>query len=291
MLLYWSWRLAVVLRRLVPTPVCYMVSGIAGEVIWRFFMPAEQKAATRRNLARATGIQDEQLLESLGRRTYRNYARLWADFVRIPTLSPEQIRGKLITDRWPYVDEILARGKGLIFVTLHMGNWDLAAGACAHRGYRFNVIAERFQNPWIDRLVNETRQALNLQVVFEDRPLEAFRALKRNEILALLLDVPGEKGVGVPFLGESAALPAGPARLALRSGAGIITLGFYKQGGDTLYAHVPPPIIPAPTGDEERDVENLTAQLAANFRPMIKANADQWYLFRDLWRAADKTGR
>jgi lauroyl/myristoyl acyltransferase len=283
-ILYWSWRVAVFLRRLVPTAICYAVSGMAGEVIWRFFMAEEQKRATRENQARATGVSDEVKLEALGRKTYRNYARLWADFVRFPTLSPEQIRGKLITDRWPYVDEVLARGNGLIFVTLHMGNWDLAAGACAHRGYPFNVVAERFENGWIDRLVNETRQSLALNVVFEDRPLEAFRALKRNEILALLIDVPAEPGVEVNFLGGKALLPAGPARLALRSGAGVITIGFYKKGGDILYAHVPPPIIPLANGDGEAAVVALTQRMAGNFEPMITANPDQWYLFRRLWR-------
>lgn len=279
------------MRRLVPTPICYVFSAVAGEVIWRFFMEDEKKAATRANLARATGLSDPKALESLGRKTYRNYARLWADFVRFPTLSPQQIRGKLITERWPYVDEVLARGKGLIFVTLHMGNWDLAAGACAHRGYEFNVIAERFANRWIDRLVNETREALRLKVVFEDRPLEAFRALKRNEILALLMDVPGEQGVPTQLFGGVAILPPGPARLALRSGAGIITIGFYKRGGDTLYAHVPPPIFPVRTDDEAKDIEALTARLAANFEPMIRANPEQWYVFRDLWQDPAGTGR
>jgi KDO2-lipid IV(A) lauroyltransferase len=290
-LLYYSWRVAVFLRRLVPTQVCYLVSALAGEVIWRFFMAEEKKSATRSNLARATGLSDPKALESLGRKTYRNYARLWADFVRFPTFSPEQIRDRLITDRWPYVDEVLARGKGLIFVTLHMGNWDLAAGACAHRGYEFNVIAERFANPWIDRLVNETRRALRLKVVFEDRPLEAFRALKRNEILALLIDIPDERGVSARLLGATAMLPAGPARLALRSGAGIIAISFYKRGGDTLYAHVAPPIIPEPGADEASDVSSLTQRLASSFEPMIKANPDQWYVFRDLWRDPGQTGR
>jgi lauroyl/myristoyl acyltransferase len=86
-------------------------------------------------------------------------------------------------------------------------------------------------------------------------------------------------------------LPAGPARLALRSGAGIIAISFYKRGGDTLYAHVAPPIIPEPGADEASDVSSLTQRLASSFEPMIKANPDQWYVFRDLWRDPGQTGR
>lgn len=287
MLLYWSWRLAVLLRRLFPVEVCYAVSAVAGEVIWRFFMPTAQKVATRRNLARATGLPAGAKLERLARRNYRNYGRLWADFVRFPTLSPEQIRDKVVSDKWGHVEEILGRGKGLIFVTLHMGNWDLAGGGCARRGYPFYVIAERFSNRWIDRLVVETRDALGVEVVFEDRPLEAFRVLKRNQVLALLLDVPDPDGVEVEFFGEPARLPAGPARLALRSGAGIITIGFYKRPGhgDTIFCHVPPIVWPSAEGDSREAARALTQRMVDNFEPMIRANPDQWYVFRDLWAA------
>ncbi|MEX2238507.1 MAG: lysophospholipid acyltransferase family protein [Dehalococcoidia bacterium] len=284
MLLYWSWRVAVFLRRLFPTELCYLVSSLAGEIIWRFFMPAEQKSATKRNLARVTGLAGARL-ESLGRKNYRSYARLWADFVRFPTLTPAQIRDKVVSDKWNYVEDILGRGKGLIFVTLHMGNWDMAGGGCARRGYPFHVIAERFENRWLDRLVVETRDALGVRVVFEDRPLEAFRVLRRNEVLALLIDIPTPDGVAVSFFGETAFLPAGPARLALRSGAGIINIGFYKRRGrgDTIYCHVAPPVYPIRSGDEEADVRALTQRMADNFEPMIRANPEQWYVFRDLW--------
>jgi lauroyl/myristoyl acyltransferase len=291
MLLYWSWRVAVFLRRLAPTAFCYLVSAIAGEIIWRFFMSAESKQATRRNLERVTGLSGRRL-DRLCRQNYRNYSRLWADFVRFSTYSPAQIRDRVVSEHWHYVDEVLARGKGLIFVTLHMGNWDLAGGGCAHRGYPFNVIAERFANRWIDRLVVETRRALGQKIVYEHEPLQAFRALKRNEVLGLLIDVPDAGGVAVSFFGETAYLPSGPARLALRSGAGIITIGYHKKSGhgDTIFTLVPPYIIPKPSGDEEADVRALTQKIIDNLEPMIRAHPEEWYVFRDLWSPASRCG-
>ncbi|MPZ22146.1 MAG: hypothetical protein GEU28_01050 [Dehalococcoidia bacterium] len=290
MLLYLSWRLAVILRRLVPTEFCYGVSAVAGEVIWRFFMSDAAKAATSDRLRRVSGIESAGRLATLGRRNYRNYARLWADFVRFPTLAPAQLRAKLVSDRWPWLHEVLDRGKGCIFVTVHMGNWDLAGGGTSRLGYPFYVIAERFANPWIDRLVVETRKALGVGVVYEDRPIEAFRVLRRNQILALMLDVPDPGGVEVSLFGEPARLPAGPARISLRSGAGIIPLVFHKKRGhaDTIFTEVAAPIYPQGTHDDAAGVRELTQRVVDSLEPMIRHHYDQWYVFRPLWLERDE---
>src|SRR4030065_497967 len=104
--------------------------------------------------------------------------------------------------------------RGGIFITLHFGNWDMGAAGLAAYGYPVNVIAETFPYPRMNALVQGSRRHLGMKVV----PIQKvgpgiIRALRRGEILALLIDVPGPGGpVSVDFFGAPIDAPAGPAR-------------------------------------------------------------------------------
>jgi KDO2-lipid IV(A) lauroyltransferase len=114
------------------------------------------------------------------------------------------------------------------------------------------------------------------------------RALRRGDILALLIDVPAPgASVAVDFFGAVAEVPAGPARLALRTGARVIPAVLAREPGhDELIR----PILDYDvhferTGDEERDARELTQQIMSSLERFIRQYPDQWFMFRPLWPA------
>lgn len=292
MLLYWSWRLTVFLRRLVPTELCYGIALLVAEFFWLFIL-GPKREVIKGNLARVLESGDPRRLTRMGRRVYRNYCRLAVDFLRFPTLSPRQVDQKFLTNRWPWLHEALARGRGALFVSIHMGNWDLAGGAVAQQGVAMTIITEGFSNPHIQRLVVETRARLGVTVVPIGQPLAAARALKRNEVLGLLIDrpFPESGGVAVEFFGAPTVVPEGPARLAQRTGAAIFVVGMYRHHRDAYAAIVTPAIYPEPAEDEDAVVASLTQEMMTRFEGMIRAHPEQWFMYRPFWGPAPHCDR
>jgi KDO2-lipid IV(A) lauroyltransferase len=115
------------------------------------------------------------------------------------------------------------------------------------------------------------------------------RALRRGDILALLIDVPAPgPSVAVDFFGAPAEVPAGPARLALRTGARVIPAVMAREPGhDELIR----PILDfdlrfQPSGDEEQDVREITQQIMSSLERFIRQYPDQWFMFRPMWPAS-----
>lgn len=225
------------------------------------------------------------------RRSLVNYCKYLADFVRFPAISLETMRHAVEGDEsFSALDRALERGKGAVVVCMHFGNWDLGAGAAAARGYPVTVVAESFADPRLDRMVMGARERLGMHLVrMEKAGPSLLRCLKQNGLLALLIDrpVPGE-GVKVRFFGEEVEVPAGPARLALRSGAMVVPAGFarvspHESNVTTLSDFA---IACAPTGNEERDVQALTQAIMDAHERFIREHPDQWYMFREMWPRA-----
>ena len=230
---------------------------------------------------------DERTVKRVAHRSFVNFCKYIADFVRFPSLSQEDIRRKFLAHdaEWKSADELLAQGKGLIAVTMHFGNWDLAAASVIQRGYVINVIAERFKNRSKDRLAMEMRHTFGMKVIpMEKAAVGAYRALRKNEVLALLIDRPLlEAGVTVNFFGAPTRVPEGTARLALRTGAPILVIGLLRVKDDA----VRPLLEPIPplerTGDEEQDIQVLTQRIMDALEKMVRAYPEQWYMFRRMW--------
>jgi KDO2-lipid IV(A) lauroyltransferase len=217
-----------------------------------------------------------------------NYCRYLADFMRLPSLSRDQVKAQV---DWgtalENLDHVLARGKGTLIVCMHFGNWDAGAGAVAAAGYPLTVVAETFRDPRLDRMVVGSRERLGMSVIkMEKTAPSLIRCLRRNGLLALLIDrpVPGE-GVRVPFFGHDVEVPAGPARLALRTGASVVPVAFARveRGAARFRALADFSITIEPSGDEDRDIQVLTRSILAAQERFNREYPDQWYMFREMW--------
>jgi KDO2-lipid IV(A) lauroyltransferase len=229
----------------------------------------------------------------VARRSMVNYCKYLTDFIRFPGIQAralvEAVEGE---SRFEALNAVLDRGRGAVIVCMHFGNWDLGAGAAAARGYPLTVVAETFSDPRLDAMVMGARTRLGMNIVkLEKAGPSLLRSLKTNGLLALLIDrpTPGD-GVKVTFFGEEVEVPAGPARLALRTGATVVPTAFARIDPrrpevTTLCDFA---IETCSTGNEAEDVRSLTQAIMHSHERFIRQYPDQWYMFRPMWREPSK---
>jgi len=226
-------------------------------------------------------------IKRVARQSFRNYAKYLIDFIRWPKIRPEDLEGKIVFDNWAAIDAAYAEGKGVIFVLMHFGNWDMGGLLLNQRGYAVNVIAETQEHDKLNDMIVSARTMAGMRVIpMERSAIPILRVLRRNEALAILMDRPmAENGIEVRFFGRRTVLPAGPARLALRTGARLLPVALVrlKGTGDRLVALLEPNIRVERTNDEEHDLRVLTEAMLAAHERFIRRAPDQWYMFRRMW--------
>ena len=283
---YRLWQIVSAVVSRLPLRVAYAVAatlGFAGYYLW---LPGRR--AMNRNYRRVLRGAPSDEVNRVARASLVNYFRYLADFVRFPSLSPEALRSAVEgADAFAALDRALERGKGAVVVCMHFGNWDLGAGAAAARGYSLTAVVEKFEDDRLDAMVVDSRRRLGMNVVkMEKAGPSLVRALRRNGLLALLIDrpVPGD-GVKVRFFGEEVEVPAGPARLALLTGAQVVPTAFVRLTGNRQDVRTLADfsIDYSPTGDAAADVRNLTQAIMDVHEGYIRRYPDQWYMFREMW--------
>ena len=286
MVVYWLFRLTIVLTRPLPLWLGYRVAAGVAEICYHFF--GKQRRALNENLGWVLQSDDPRAVDAVARRAFRNFGKFVIDFVHSPVLSRDEVRHRLVFHQWEELDEVMASKRGMLIVTMHYGVFDLGAASLATYDYPVHAIADNYGYTKMNELIHSSRERLGLKVIPVDRVgVGAFRALKRGEILALLADVPpADSTILVDFLGAPAEVSSAPARVALRTGAWVVpAIVFRGPESDTLIR----PVLDTrgvryePTGDEERDVSALTRMIMEAFEPHVRAHPEQWFIFRKMW--------
>lgn len=287
-IVYWLWRLARALAPIVPRRVAYLVADLVAEFAWLVLFT--ERNNTIENMLHVVGPDQHASARRYARRSFHNYAKYVADFIRHPQAQAEDIDAKLDFEGWDRIDAVLAEGRGAIFVLMHFGNWDLGGAVLALRGYPINVIAEAHAHSRLNDDLVEARTVRGVKLIPMERAAWGIaRAMRRNELLAILIDRPlTEGGIEVDFFGSRTQVPAGPARIALRTGAPAIPVALVRVSGkeDRIRAIVDFDLHPVRTGNNETDVQALTQQIISAHERFIRRCPDQWYMFRRMWPTA-----
>lgn len=283
---YRAWRAVSVALQRAPRAVGDGVAVAAGTAAY-YGLPRLRRA-THANYARVLAGRPHRDVRRTARSSLVNYCRYLADFARFPALEREHIVAAVEGERaFRELDEVLARGRGAVIACMHFGNWDLGAAAAAARGYPLTVIVETFADPRLDQHVVEARRRLGMNIVrMETAGPSLLRTLKRNGLVAVLIDRPvAREGVEVEFFGRPVQVPAGAARLALRTGAQVVPVAFprLRPGSQTVGVLADFSLAYEPTGDLAGDVRELTQRMMRAHEGFIRRHPEQWYMFREMW--------
>jgi lauroyl/myristoyl acyltransferase len=282
--IYWAVRMVRALARYAPLRVCYAVAVIMSDLAWAVLRTQRENAID--NMAQVLDRdRDDPLVRRKARDAFRNYGRYVADFLRLPFLGADELGARLKFTGWEHIDRALEAGKGVIFISAHVGNWDLAAAVLAHKGYPVNVVAETFQPPRLNDVVQGHRESHGAKVIpLESSARKVLGVLRKNEILGLLIDRPSpEAGVMIRFFGGLTEVPAGAALLALKTGARLVS-GVVVRNPDHTYTGIINSHFDVDlSGDLATDVRRLTQAIMDTLEGFIRQYPEQWFIFRPMW--------
>ncbi len=263
-----------------------LVRALPERVAQRGFRAAADVAARRdgrgvqqlrRNLERVAPGQD--LLQP----ALRSYARYWCEVFRLPVTSRERLLSGMTTTGEERFRAAVAAPTGTVMALPHSGNWDHAGAWCTANGVPFTTVAERLRPESLyDRFV-AFRESLGMEVLpLTGGPRPAYRVLverlREGGTLCLLADRDlSSRGIDVTFFGEPARMPAGPARLALATGAVLlpVSLSFTPTGWHVHWHEAVP----------HSDVTTMTQAVADAFEAGIRAHPADWHMLQRLWLA------
>ncbi|QDE88383.1 lipid A biosynthesis acyltransferase [Myxococcus xanthus] len=192
---------------------------------------------------------------------------------------------------WPDADRqvleaALARGRGVVFVSGHVGNWELLARRVARAGYPSQSIAKETTDPRLTELVGQFRARGGVRSIWRGQEGAAramLRALRNGEILGILIDQDTKvQSLFVPFFGQLAATPRAAADLAIRTGAAVVT-GFCHREGPGYRLSMEEVPVPQDT-DREAAALALTAALSSRIEAAIRRTPEQWVWMHQRWK-------
>lgn len=271
-----------------------LVRGLPDGAARRLFDFGADKAATRgggpqqlrRNLARVLGVEPHDVPHDLMRASVRSYARYWREAFRLPSMDLDSqaavidgcVRGR------EHLDAAIAEGVGAVLALPHSGNWDMAGMWLVRYYGRFSTVAERLKPESLYQRFVDYRESLGFEIFplsgGEVPPFAALsERLRENKIVCLLSERDLAKhGVPVTFFGEPTRMAAGPAKLAIDTGAHLLPVHCYFDGdgwGFTI----------SPRIDVAGGVESATQLLAEDFATAIAEHPADWHMLQPLWLA------
>ncbi|MGA2118680.1 MAG: lysophospholipid acyltransferase family protein [Bryobacteraceae bacterium] len=240
------------------------------------------RRVARRNLEAAYPELDPARREAIVDGVFRSIARLLVSFARFPRIHRGNLHRWIRLEGGVHFETALQAGRGVLFATAHLGNWELSAFAHALLASPMSVVVRPIDNPLADRLVERRRSLTgNRAIGKKDFARSILKALAANQAVGILIDqnaLPGE-GVFVPFFGVPACASTGLAKLAAHSGATVLpgfALWSDQERRFVLRFYPPLPM----TGDPARD----TAALQAKLEEVIRQYPDQWLWLHRRWK-------
>jgi KDO2-lipid IV(A) lauroyltransferase len=235
-----------------------------------------------RNLSLAMPHLDARSRAAIIDGVFGSIARMLVSFARFPAMTRENIGCWIRCEGGEHFDCAIREGRGVLFATAHLGNWELSAYAHALLTAPMNVVVRPLDNPLLDALV-ERRRGLSGNRLISKRDIARpiLKALAANEAVGVLIDqnVAADSGVFVDFFGVPACTSAGFAKLAARSGAVVIpgfALWSEVERRYILRFYEPVPI----RGDAVADTQAIQTRL----EQVIRAHPDQWLWIHRRWK-------
>jgi lauroyl/myristoyl acyltransferase len=266
-----------------PVPVARGIVSLLLQV--SFVLVPKKRRYVNDNFAHVLGRPASSLeVKRKALAAYRSYARYVVELMRLPRLTDEQAMALVDSSTLlPLEAYWKSTGKGLILTTAHIGNLEGVARGIARHGWPIAAIADDSSFPELFDLLRRQRAEWGVSLIPWRNLRELYGWLKRNEILALIVDW-GYRPEDVPvrLFGAWTTLPVGPAALAAKTGAPIVHIAIRRSedGRRFVVSHSEPIIV---TSSEPAELQRATQAVADALQATIAAAPDQWYSFKPLW--------
>ena len=284
--LYWFVRFLLGFSNLLPRTWWLAFCGWLGKI--GFALVGRYRNQTIAHLGMAyAGKKSAREIYAMARQTFIMLGKNAGDIFRsmnVKTLT--DLERFLVTTGLENFEKANAKGKGVIFLTCHLGAFDLQVTNMALRGLKPNIIGTTLKDPRLNDLLVNYRNAYGAIAI--ERGKETFRlikALKLGGAVAILIDQDTKvKSVFVDFFGMKASTPVGAAVLALKTGAAIVPTSVYLGADNKQHMEILPEIEVISTGNEEADIVVNTQRFTNFIEQQVRKHPEQWVWMHERWR-------
>jgi KDO2-lipid IV(A) lauroyltransferase len=259
-------------------------AGEAGGLLaWALF--SRIRARARRQLRdRLSSTVPPRERPAVVRRVFRGFGRSVGEVLSAAGRGMASFESRLDIEGEEHLRAALARGRGVVLVSAHFGNFELLGGFLARR-CDLRAVARAPRGDAADGAIAAIREALGVRTISQSSPRGVLRALKEGAVVAVLpdQDIHRIDGEFLPFLGREAYTATGPASLALKAGAPVLP-AFLRRDGRRFRVVFQPAAIPdGAAPDREAEVRRLTLAWTAAVESEVRARPDHWVWFHRRW--------
>lgn len=278
----WAYIIAWKILRALPEKTAYALFNRGAK--WLVKRDGKSVQRLRKNLHRVNPDLSKSQMDTLLEDAMASYMRYWCDTFRFPNWSEDRINSTVTVTREELLLDGIKSGRGVIVALPHAGNWDHAGAYFCLKGIHLVTVAERLKP---ERLFNEFlryRQAMGMEVLaLDSRSIVTLeQRLREGHLIALVADRDLSKsGIDVRFFAKPARMPAGPAVLALKTGAVFLTafVNYTKTGIHITFDEISIP----ENGSQEEKVSALVQESAKNFEQGITQHPQDWHMLQRIW--------
>jgi KDO2-lipid IV(A) lauroyltransferase len=281
--MYWAYLFAWRLIGVMPKKVAYGIGKRAADYIYK--KNGKGVRRLRSNYARVQPHLNDHELNQLTKDGMRSYLRYWIDTFRLNTWSKDRVIKTTTVVNEHLLRDPITNKQGCLVVLPHAGNWDHAAAYFCSTGINLSTVAEKLKPEAIFLKFLAYRESIGIEVLHTEQKVipTLLDRLNEGKLVALVADRDLSKsGIEVDFLGGTAKMPSGPARLILDSKAVFISayITYNEVGIHIEFQEIGP--IPNSGSDEEKVIA-LTQLMANNFALGIKRTPVDWHMLQRIW--------
>ena len=270
-----------------PARAAYALGEGAGRLAFR--LDRRHRRIAEENLARA--FPEQHSTDEVGRlalAVFENLGRTVVDLARSDRLVRGRIRDFTRIEGVDRILEARRRGKGVLFISAHLGPWELLPLVhTEHIGRPLHVVARPLDNPRLDDLLTAMRERGGNQVIRKRDAVQAIlQVLRGGEAVAILIDqhISEREGVVVPFFGQPASTASAPALIAMRSGAAVFPVGILREARGKYRVRIAEEVPVRRSGDLKADLVENTARFTAAIEALIRERPDHWFWVHRRWK-------
>lgn len=283
---YFALLTAVALVAPLPRRVGYFIARIVADLI--FLTSRRAKAGITENLRHVLGPDvDDNELNRLALEAFRNASRNTFDLINIPRRDLGTLEKPVSVHGWEHMDSAIARGKGVVLASIHMGNMDMSIQVIRARGVNVTILAEVEEPEQLYRKTSSLRSfnGISILPVTYSGIKVAMKKLQKGELVAIACDRALQgSGQHRPFFGHEALLPIGGVEMAYRTGAAILPAFTFREKGYKFSMHFEPPIILDREAGREECIESGLSRIITLMERYISLHPEQWMVFEPIWR-------
>jgi KDO2-lipid IV(A) lauroyltransferase len=278
--IYLGYAFAWQVLKLIPEKLAYKLGDKVANYVYRKDGKGVKKLRSNYQKIQGTAFTEETVSKGM-----RSYLRYWVDTFRFPNWSKERIISTVVCEGEEYLRDPIAKGRGVVVSLPHAGNWDHAGAYFCSTGIPLTTVAEHLEPEKLFRKFLSYRTAIGMEVLdLNSRAIATLSQRARSgKLIALVADRDlSQSGIEVNLSGAIAKFPAGPALLAVQTGAALLTayIRYEGKGIRIIFGSE----IPVPThGETAEKVKIMTQEVATRFEKELKEDPTDWHMLQRIW--------